>query len=750
MAQRGEQLELWQIVQEKTFTRWVNTYLVNRMMKVDNLMTDLSDGKSLAALLEIISSKEIKINKNPKMRVQKLENLNASLEFLKKENIKLVSIGGDNICDGNRTLIMGLIWTIILRYQIQVEEGSSAKKDLLEWVRSKIPEYNINNFTSDWQSGKAISALAESVLPGQMNLPSDFRNSPVNDAQMGITCAKENMNIPAIIDAIDMVQTPDELSNMTYISYFRDYLDMETRRKQQELFEKTPVAGKCFAYGKGIEPGNEAGIETEFTIEARNGGDRRVPCGGHDFPTVITAPDGSKVPVKSHDNNNGTYNVSYVPRMEGNHSVDITFKGTPIKSSPLNVYIKPSRPDPVKCKCYGPGLEGGEAHEPAKFTIEARNCLGDKIPTGGHPFQVTVKDPQGETVPAKMHDNRDGTYSCEYLPCEVGDYVVTVTLDRANVADSPYKVNIEENSKMASPFKSYADGPGLEPGNKVTDPQRFTIHAVYPNGKPKKTGGDLFDVHIEDPNLDIIEPKIVDNGDGTWSVEYNATDPGKYHIDVIQRNPSIPVLYDHVKNSPIDVLIEPGTVAENCIAYGPGLDAGNLDTLPATFTIEARDKHGNKMKEGGDPFQVDLMGPTGPVPVDIVDNGDGTYQVTYQPQDAGRHDIAVTLDGKPIKGSTFKVDIKPGAWPGNTIIEYFYFTVRAIDKRGKHVPTGGENVSVVVYKPDGQKCKDTKVEDRGDGTYHVTYRATESGKYKVEVRVNGKDIKGSPFVQQIA
>jgi len=358
---------------------------------------------------------------------------------------------------------------------------------------------------------------------------------------------------------------------------------------------------------------------------------------------------------------------------------------------------------------------------------------------------VTVKDPQGDLIPAKVKDNNDGTYACEYFPQEPGDYVVNVTLDRANVAKSPYHVNIDENQKMASPHKSYAKGPGLEQGNKVTEPQTFKIFAVYPNGKPKKDGGDLFDVFIEDPNLDVLKPEVIDNNDGTWTVNYQPTDPGKYHIDVIQRNPSMPTLFDHVKNSPIDVLIEPGTVAENCIAYGPGLEPGNLDTLPATFTIEARDKHGNKMNEGGDPFQVDLMGPTGPVPVDIVDNGDGTYQVTYNPQDAGRHDIAVTLDGKPIKGSTFHVDIKPGAWPGNTVMEYFYFTVRAFDKRGKPVPTGGEDVKVTVFKPNKEKCKDTRIEDRGDGTYHVTYKAEMSGNYKVEVLVNGKNIKRKSF-----
>jgi hypothetical protein len=57
-----------------------------------------------------------------------------------------------------------------------------------------------------------------------MNLPRDFTNNPVNDAQMGVTKARENMNIPSIIDAEDMVQTPDELSNMTYVPFLLCFL----------------------------------------------------------------------------------------------------------------------------------------------------------------------------------------------------------------------------------------------------------------------------------------------------------------------------------------------------------------------------------------------------------------------------------------------------------------------------------------------------------------------------------------------
>jgi len=166
----------------------------------------------------------------------------------------------------------------------------------------------------------------------------------------------------------------------------------------------------------------------------------------------------------------------------------------------------------------------------------------------------------------------------------------------------------------------------------------------------KSTGGDLFDVFIEDPNFDNLPVEIKDNNDGTYTVEYQPHEPGKHHVAIVLRNKEHPLDIEHIKNSPIDVDIKAGTDASHCIAEGPGLKNGILDTFPAEFTIYARDRDDKPILEGGDPFEVKVTDPEGnPCDVRVTDNGDGTYGVVYQPDGEGAHIVDVTLDGNPIK-----------------------------------------------------------------------------------------------------
>jgi len=95
--------------------------------------------------------------------------------------LTVVCADSSDIVDQKIKLIMGLIWTLILHYSISMpmweDEDPAASKDqtpkqrLLDWIRSKIPEKNITNFTSDWNDGTAIAALVDAIGPGTSRIP---------------------------------------------------------------------------------------------------------------------------------------------------------------------------------------------------------------------------------------------------------------------------------------------------------------------------------------------------------------------------------------------------------------------------------------------------------------------------------------------------------------------------------------------------------------------------------------------------
>eukprot|EP00456_Euglypha_rotunda_P041910 TRINITY_DN325_c0_g1_i18.p1 TRINITY_DN325_c0_g1~~TRINITY_DN325_c0_g1_i18.p1 ORF type:complete len:300 (-),score=53.79 TRINITY_DN325_c0_g1_i18:23-922(-) len=273
MSEGDSKQEQMTQTQKKTFTRWMNYFLSERMLKVDDLFKDLKDGIKLIHLLELISSKKLpKWEPKPKIALHELGNIDICLQFLKEEGLKLVNIGADDINKGIPKLILGLIWTIILRYQIQQGgDGASPKQELLEWVNRQIAPYKdlgigpAEDFTKSFQDGRILSALADSLAPGLINCKG--LGEPLKDVTAAMQKSEDSFGIPQLVDASDMVHRPDEHSNMTYISYFRDYLENEGKRRA-EVATKGPRKEMCFAKGKGVE-GGFARRPLPFTIHSR-------------------------------------------------------------------------------------------------------------------------------------------------------------------------------------------------------------------------------------------------------------------------------------------------------------------------------------------------------------------------------------------------------------------------------------------------------------------------------------------------
>nr|XP_023992462.1 LOW QUALITY PROTEIN: microtubule-actin cross-linking factor 1-like [Salvelinus alpinus] len=104
-------------VQKKTFMKWVNKHLIKVRKHITDLYEDLRDGHNLISLLEVLSGVTLPREKG-RMRFHRLQNVQIALDFLKQRQVKLVNIRNDDITDGNPKLTLGLIWTIILHFQV--------------------------------------------------------------------------------------------------------------------------------------------------------------------------------------------------------------------------------------------------------------------------------------------------------------------------------------------------------------------------------------------------------------------------------------------------------------------------------------------------------------------------------------------------------------------------------------------------------------------------------------------------------
>lgn len=240
-------------IQKKTFTKWMNSFLQKAKMEVDDLFVDLADGRKLLKLLEIISGEKLAKPNAGRMRVHKIENVNKSLAFLHTK-VRLESIGAEDIVDGNPRLILGLIWTIILRFQIQEieidvdednesSEKTSAKDALLLWAQRRTHGYQnvaIRDFSPSWRDGLGFLALIHRHRPDLVDYDSRLGGKPLDNLNHAFDVANNELGIPRLLDAEDIdTSRPDEKSIMTYVaSYYHTFARMKNEEKSGRRIAK--------------------------------------------------------------------------------------------------------------------------------------------------------------------------------------------------------------------------------------------------------------------------------------------------------------------------------------------------------------------------------------------------------------------------------------------------------------------------------------------------------------------------------
>ncbi|KAF1983397.1 alpha-actinin-2 [Aulographum hederae CBS 113979] len=237
----------WVTVQQKTFTKWLNNKISARDIKIQDLVKDLSDGVILIHLLEVLGQESLgRYASKPKLRVQRFENVNKALDFVKGRGIQMTNIGAEDVVDGNRKIILGLIWTLILRFTISDinAEGASAKEGLLLWCQRKTACYDeveVRDFSASWNNGLAFCALLDIHRPDLIDYDSLDKNDHRGNMQLAFEIASKEIGIPDLLDVEDVcdVAKPDERSLMTYIAYwFHAFSQMERVENAGRRVEK--------------------------------------------------------------------------------------------------------------------------------------------------------------------------------------------------------------------------------------------------------------------------------------------------------------------------------------------------------------------------------------------------------------------------------------------------------------------------------------------------------------------------------
>ncbi|XP_055538750.1 muscle-specific protein 300 kDa isoform X3 [Wyeomyia smithii] len=260
-------------VQKKTFVNWINSFLCKRNppLSINDIIQDLKDGTKLLALLEVLSGERLPTEKGKVLRrPHYLSNINTALQFLTNKRIKLVNINPSDIVDGRPAVVLGLIWTIILYFQIEensrilhylnenlsgsvssLDSGSVShipspskpfihavpstipqqdvmkqgpKKTLLSWVNNALPKQSgleVRDFGASWRDGFAFLSLIDAIKTNLINIAEMKKFNNRHRLDTAFNVAESELGIARLLDAEDVdVTCPDEKCIMTYVAQF--------------------------------------------------------------------------------------------------------------------------------------------------------------------------------------------------------------------------------------------------------------------------------------------------------------------------------------------------------------------------------------------------------------------------------------------------------------------------------------------------------------------------------------------------
>lgn len=136
--------------EERAFRMWINSLGLDDVF-LDNLFDGCADGLVLLKVMDVIQPGIVdwsKVERKPNNKFKKLSNCNYAVLKGKELKFSLVNIGGSDIVDRNKTLVLALVWQMMrahtLKFLAEVQRQQFGGKkdvqdqDIIDWANDKV------------------------------------------------------------------------------------------------------------------------------------------------------------------------------------------------------------------------------------------------------------------------------------------------------------------------------------------------------------------------------------------------------------------------------------------------------------------------------------------------------------------------------------------------------------------------------------------------------------------------------------
>ena len=420
----------------------------------------------------------------------------------------------------------------------------------------------------------------------------------------------------------------------------------------------------------------------------------------------------------------GTSQVEIIPKIVGSTTIELTWIGHTIPSTPFPVNV--INPSAVQVTCTTLADQKKlKTNTSAVFVI-------DTTEAGRAELDVSIAGPLSTYTGINVISNNSGIYTASFTPTQVGTHVVTVLWGGKPAKDIPLKVEVK---KAIDAEKITATGDALEHG--IAGKNEVVTLLASDSGLLKD--GDLTAAMTSVESFDDdVQPKVElkDKGSGTYSLMYMAEMPGQYLLHINHEGQPI-------KGSPFNVTIRPPPDASKCRFEAPK----ELVLVDSTieFDIDCR--------EGGyGAFTAKVKDPLKNfADVQITENNQ-VFTVKFVASIIGEYTVETLWSKVAIPGSPFKINtfdpIKVRTMKLPVAMDIIALTGEMINfdiditKAGKGVLTA----EVVVNEGASQSVH---LDEIRKGIYKFAYKLSEVGSLEIVVLYNGMKVFHLPWICRV-